>query len=96
MGIGDSEELAALYRDIEDSLQALGFAKEGRKFSPHLTMGRVKERTGKALLDKELATFKDTFFGTIEAKEILLMKSELEPTGAEYSKIAGFALTNKA
>ncbi|MCC6345995.1 MAG: RNA 2',3'-cyclic phosphodiesterase [Nitrospirales bacterium] len=95
-GIGDSEELEALYRDIEDSLHVLGFVKEGRKFSPHLTMGRVKERTRKIVLDKEFAALKDTFFGTIEAKEILLMKSELKPAGAEYAKVAGFALNNKA
>lgn len=95
-GIGESEELAALYRDIDDSLEALGFGKEGRKFSPHLTMGRVKERTGKVVLDKELTTFRDTFFGTIEAKEILLMKSDLKPAGAEYATIAGFALNNEA
>jgi 2'-5' RNA ligase len=73
----------------------LGFEKEDRKFSPHLTIGRVKDRKGIEPVIKGLYTFKDTFFGSIEVKEVLLMRSVLKPTGAEYSEIAGFKLSSK-
>jgi 2'-5' RNA ligase len=95
MGIDESEELKRLYEDIEESMSELGFEKEDRKFSPHLTIGRVKDRKGIEPVIKELYTFKDTFFGSIEVKEVLLMRSVLKPTGAEYSKIAGFKLSSK-
>ncbi|WP_333652563.1 RNA 2',3'-cyclic phosphodiesterase [Dissulfurispira sp.] len=95
MGIDESEELKRLYEDIEESMFELGFEKEDRKFSPHLTIGRVKERKGIEPVIKGLYTFKDTFFGSIEVNEVLLIRSVLKPTGAEYSKIAGFKLKNK-
>lgn len=95
MGIDESEELKRLYEDIEESMFELGFEKEDRKFSPHLTIGRVKDRKGIEPVVKELYTFKDTFFGSIKVNEVLLMRSVLKPTGAEYSKIAGFKLKDK-
>ncbi len=93
IGIDESEELKRLYEDIEDVLSKLGFEKENRKFSPHLTIGRVKDRRGIEPVIKELYTFKDMFFGSMEVKEVLLMRSILKPAGAEYSKIAGFKLS---
>ncbi len=95
IGIDESEGLRRLYEDIEESMSDLGFEKEDRKFSPHLTIGRVKDRKGIEPVIKRLYTFKDTFFGSIEVKEVLLMRSVLKPSGAEYSKIAGFKLKNK-
>lgn len=94
IGIDESEKLKGLYDDIEESMSEIGFEKEDRKFSPHLTIGRVKDRKGIEPVIKDLYTFKDTFFGSIEVKEVLLMQSVLKPTGAEYSKIAGFKLAS--
>ncbi|BCB96540.1 RNA 2',3'-cyclic phosphodiesterase [Dissulfurispira thermophila] len=94
IGIDQSEELKGLYEDIEKSMSALGFEREDRRFSPHLTIGRVKDRKGIESVIKELYTFKDTFFGSIEVNEVLLMRSVLKPTGAEYSKIADFKLSS--
>ena len=42
---GDSPELAALQHQLEDAMATLGFAKEDRPFSPHLTLGRFREGT---------------------------------------------------
>ena len=92
IGIDESEELRKLYEDIEESMSDLGFEKEDRKFSPHLTIGRVKDRKGTEPVIKGLYAFKDTFWGSIEVNEVLLMQSILKTTGAEYSKIAGFKL----
>ncbi|MBA4348872.1 MAG: RNA 2',3'-cyclic phosphodiesterase [Thermodesulfovibrio sp.] len=92
MGIDESEDLSRLYSDIDKTMSELGFEKENRKFSPHLTIGRVKDTKGIEPVFKEIYTLQDNLFGSIEAKEILLMKSVLKPTGAEYSKIAGFKL----
>lgn len=92
IGIDESEKLKRLYEDMEDVLSELGFEKENRKFSPHLTIGRIKDRKGIESVIKEIYTFKDAFFGSIDVNEILLMRSILKPEGAEYSKIAAFRL----
>jgi len=92
IGVEDSEELKRLYSDIENAMSEIGFEKEDRKFSPHITFGRVKHRKSIDAVLKELYTFKDAFFGSIEVKEILLMRSVLRPTGAEYSNINSFRL----
>jgi 2'-5' RNA ligase len=94
IGINESEELKGLYEDIEESMFESGFEKEDRKFSPHLTIGRVRDRKGIEPLMKELYTFKDTFFGSIEVNEVLLMRSVLKSTGAEYSVTARFKLSS--
>jgi 2'-5' RNA ligase len=85
VGIEDSEELKRLYYDIENAMLSVGFEKEKRKFSPHLTIGRVKDKSGIAPALKEFAAFKDKKFGSMNISEFLLMQSVLRPSGAEYS-----------
>ena len=44
-GIGEgSEPLRALARDVETSLEPLGFEREDRAYVPHLTLGRARGR----------------------------------------------------
>ena len=94
VGIDKSEEMKKLNMLIEGSLSELGFEKETREFSPHLTIGRVKDRKGIEPVIKGLYEFNETFLGTIHANEVLLMKSVLKPAGAEYSKVAVFKLSS--
>ena len=92
VGIDESVPLGLLNRDIEQSMAELGFERETKRFSPHLTVGRVKSMDGLEAVIREWITFKGSFFGTITVGETLLMKSTLKQGGAEYSKIAGFKL----
>lgn len=92
VGVDDSSELARLNTDIEEAMYELGFEKEDRNFSPHLTIGRVKDKKAAETAVKELYTFKDNVFGSIHVSEVLLMKSVLKPAGAEYSRISSFKL----
>ena len=92
VGIDESEPLSLLTRDIEESMAELGFDREEKCFSPHLTVGRVKGTDGLQAVVREWIIFKDAVFGSITVGETLLMKSTLKPGGAEYSKIAGFKL----
>jgi len=39
-GVGESEPLIALQRDLTDRLIATGFVLERRKYTPHITLGR--------------------------------------------------------
>lgn len=93
-GINESEPLMLLHRDLEQSMAGLGFGKEDKPFSPHLTIGRVKGREGLEDVVREWSGLKDMIFGSISVEEILLVKSTLKPSGAEYSRMAGFKLKN--
>jgi len=87
VGIDGSEELNLLYNDIESAMEPLGYKRETRKFRPHLSIARVKSGKGLTPLLRELRGWKDREFGKIEVTEVLLMKSILKPTGAEYERL---------
>ena len=79
-----SEELQKLYSNIEDELSRRGFERENRKFSPHLTIGRIRAphnspRVAEALI---ASGFESESF---TATEVLLMRSDLKPTGSIYT-----------
>jgi len=80
------ELLRKLQEQIEAQLAGYGFPKEKRGFSPHLTIGRVKSLRGIQPLLERLASivFKS---GEIPVTAVKVMRSELKPTGAEYSAL---------
>jgi RNA 2',3'-cyclic 3'-phosphodiesterase len=44
MGVGEgAEQMVELHGAIERALSKLGFREEGRRFRPHITLGRVRE-----------------------------------------------------
>ncbi|MDO8747171.1 MAG: RNA 2',3'-cyclic phosphodiesterase [Thermodesulfovibrionales bacterium] len=88
LGVHDSEEIVNLQHDIDESMAGLGFEKDDKQFTPHLTIGRVKSMRNKDALIKELITLKEVDFGKIEVLNITLMKSELKPGGAEHFKLS--------
>lgn len=88
----DSEDLVRLQGAIENSMRDLGFKKEARPFSPHLTIGRVRTLKGKDSLLSAVRTLKDREFGNIRIDRFSLMRSDLRPSGAQYTVMAEFKL----
>jgi 2'-5' RNA ligase len=86
-----SNSLTIAQQWIEDRLYGLGFEKEKRPFSPHLTLGRVKKPQDFTHLFKYLDKhpFEKVSF-TIE--DIVLMQSILKPSGAEYVTVQVYRL----
>ena len=87
-GVRGEPLLADLQRRLEDNLEAAGFKKEQRSFSPHLTLGRVKDGAKEIQLRKigaaiEGARMETTAAMTVE--ELCLFRSILRPDGPEYS-----------
>lgn len=80
------ETLIHLAEKIDRSCAALGFKPEKRKFSAHLTLGRVKsgKRIDEILRDMQAAEFQG---GSFPAEQIVVMKSELKPEGAQYTPL---------
>lgn len=88
VGTEENDMLFDLQRDIEEGLASLGFERERRKFAAHLTLGRFKSARGKHALMKTLETYREREMGTLEVGSISLMKSDLGPAGAKYTRIA--------
>lgn len=87
---GDVDRLKELQRGIDTELAALGFAREDRPFVPHLTLARVRqgaspsERRSLGELVRT-AVFDDRYEAKVET--VSLMRSELTPAGAIYSRL---------
>jgi 2'-5' RNA ligase len=92
--VGIHEEtgtLAQLQQAIEENVAPLGYPTEKRKFSPHLTLGRVQKRVGSGDLRRlgELVGASETgTWGQMEVRSVNLMRSDLRPSGAVYTRLA--------
>jgi 2'-5' RNA ligase len=90
IGIQAPPELASLRDAIESAAEGLSFPREGRSFSPHLTIGRVNQRASRAdqhRLAVALETTRVGPLGTALVEAVLLFKSELRPGGPVYTKL---------
>jgi len=93
VGASSEPALLALQDEIDVALEAEGFERERRPFTPHLTIGRVKgpDRVGKAML--ELEKHKTDAFGAMTVRKVALFESILRPEGAEYKIVFEAALS---
>jgi 2'-5' RNA ligase len=85
----EAKRVAELHGAIEQACEGLRFLRETRPFSPHLTLARIRVgewHVGVALakggvLDRPLS------LGSLTVESVVLMKSELKPTGSIYAKL---------
>jgi len=87
---GSDLELIPIQKRLERELESAGFGKADKPFSPHLTIGRARQ--GKAPQAAEILSrigFEDL---TFEVGEVIVMRSELKPTGAVYTRLATVGL----
>jgi len=89
---GDVEKLGSLQTAVEDAMVNLGFAREERKFSPHLTLARIKFPKPRDTWQQKIEGIKDVKLGGFEAGRVSLMKSELKREGAVYTEVGGVEL----
>lgn len=86
----ESSNLSNLATGLEDALEPLGFAKEKRAFKPHLTLGRVRSNKGLANLVEGIRDRTDVAGPSFTADHVILFRSVLKPSGAEYSELFRF------
>lgn len=81
-------KLTALAAAVESVLMPLGFAREEKTFTPHLTIGRWRqaERADRAL-EQELKNWRQWDFGATLVDEVILFESVLKPAGAIYNRL---------
>ncbi|MBI4682424.1 MAG: RNA 2',3'-cyclic phosphodiesterase [Nitrospirae bacterium] len=91
-GIEDHDALKLIQKEIDTGMSSLGFEREDRKFTPHLTLGRFRSSEGKMTLINKMGAYKEYSVGIIDVNRISFMRSDLGPAGAKYTKIAEIPL----
>jgi RNA 2',3'-cyclic 3'-phosphodiesterase len=89
-GVERGAAVAELAEHVEAALEKLGFEREHRTFSPHLTLARFKTPRPQPALVEAVESLKDFSFGRFQASEFFLFESQLAPQGASYRKLARF------
>lgn len=93
VGIEAPPALGELAAGVERALEPLGIAGEQRAFSPHLTLGRLKDGGQLTALRPQWEAHRAAEFGRLTVWEFFLYQSRLSPHGAEYTKLRRFPLS---
>ncbi len=93
VGVEESEGvLNRLQQGVEKAAESLGFPPENRKFTPHLTVGRVRSPIHRETLIRRVEENREIDLGEVEVREVHLMESILKPEGAIYRIVKTFPL----
>lgn len=87
VGIENAEPLARVAGALEASLEHLGFRRETRPWSPHVTVARVKGGRNLERLRQILRAHETTLFGEWTVDEVRLKRSVLSPEGPAYTTL---------
>jgi RNA 2',3'-cyclic 3'-phosphodiesterase len=88
VGVGDGAgPLTELAERVETALGQVGFPKERRGFSAHLTLGRVRSGKNLERLLQAIADVPPGDMGETAVDAIALMQSELNPAGSIYTEL---------
>lgn len=84
------EALGGLFERVEEAMARVGFQREGRAFTPHITIGRFKQRPRRG--DPPPPEDPDGPPTGFRADRLILMQSTLEKAGPTYTPLAEFPL----
>jgi 2'-5' RNA ligase len=91
---GDLDRVRQLQERVEALTEKLGFPREARGWSPHLTLARVRPETAREIAGAIAPAISAVTIppGVVPAREVSLMRSTLRPSGAVYERVAAFPL----
>lgn len=90
IGLHAPPQLEALQRGLEVEMERLGYPRDERPFTPHLTLGRVRKETGPAELSDlsgVLERVKVGVLGITRVESVHLYRSVLSPGGSVYTRL---------
>jgi RNA 2',3'-cyclic 3'-phosphodiesterase len=91
---GDLSGIRDLQEHAERALNGLGYEREARGWSPHVTLARVRPEIARDLARALPGAIQGVRVpaAIIPVREVSLMRSTLRPSGAVYEQIAAFPL----
>jgi 2'-5' RNA ligase len=84
-----AQRILSMQQAMAEACQTLGFGREEKAFHPHLTIARIKERersVGEVLGAVGVSEL-HAALDSMTVNSVVLMKSDLRPTGSVYSKL---------
>lgn len=87
-----SDLLIELARQIESAAITAGFPAERRGFTPHLTIGRVRDPRGWPAVRARIADAADRVFGSTPVDSMALYRSMLGGEAATYTELVRYPL----
>jgi 2'-5' RNA ligase len=88
VGVGEGwSQVELIFEQTEKLLHQLGFSRETRPFSPHITVARVKTGRKRDEIAAFLGHLTDESFGTFSVEGVRLKQSVLSPSGPKYSTL---------
>lgn len=99
IGVHDPEDhLRELAAAIDEAMAGLGYQRERRAYTGHLTLARVqryaKSSERRALGEQLPSLGVPETLGVLPATSVHLMRSQLKPDGAVYSSLADIRLSS--
>lgn len=91
IGIDEDSIIRQLHDRLDGEFSKLGFDKD-RRFSTHLTIGRMKTAKNKDKVKKTIEEFSNVEIGQMTVDRISLKKSTLTPAGPIYEDLKVFEL----
>ena len=91
---GEVDAVRRLQESVESAMTGLGFEREARVWSAHVTLARVRPETAREAASRipGAITAVQSPAGVIPVREVSLMRSRLRPSGAVYERAAVFQL----
>ena len=85
----EARRAAGIHGAIEHACEGLGFLRETKPFSPHLTLARIRigERHVGVALTQSGVLDRPISLDSLAVESVVLMKSELRPTGSVYTRL---------
>lgn len=80
-------EIEKIYGQTEKMFAELGFAKETRPFTPHITVARVRSPRNHLEVAEFLKGLGEKSFGTVRVENVRLKQSVLSSQGPRYSTL---------
>jgi RNA 2',3'-cyclic 3'-phosphodiesterase len=80
-------QVEQIYEQVEKLLSGLGFRRENRSFSPHITIARVRSGRKRDEVANFLQRLTEENFGMITVDKVRLKQSILSSSGPKYSTL---------
>lgn len=92
-GCGEGAELATeLAGNVQEFVTPLGFPPEPRLYTPHFTLGRIKQPADARGIEAFAEEMAARRYGVVEVSEIVVYMSELKKQGARHTPMQRIAL----
>ena len=86
---GDLDRLVTLQRGVQSALETAGFGRSGERFSPHVTIARVRDRASRAQIGRITAALDEANPSPVafQVDSITLMRSTPQPGGSIFTHL---------